>query len=140
MYHAALAIVFNKEGKVLLSKRYEPKNKSSHGKWQFPGGGMEKGETLIDAVIREVKEEADITIKLLASIPFTIKETVHKSKEHYILLHGFPASHESGTINCENDPESSEIGWFEYDEIDFKSTLPGTKELIDKALKLWKKA
>lgn len=138
-YQAVLAIIFNNEGKVLLSKRFEPKHKPTHNKLQFPGGGIEKGETLIDAVIREVKEEADIEIKLLTQVPITIEEKIDNKKNIFITLHGFPAIYVSGTISCVNDPESSEIGWFAYEDIDFQKTLPGTKKLIDGSFKIWKK-
>lgn len=134
-----MAIIFNEEGKILLTKRFEPTHKPSHNKWQLPGGGIEKGESIAQAAIRETREEANIEIRLLQDTPVKRIETISKKRQEYITLYGFPASYESGTISCENDDEASEIGWFEYEKIDFSNTLSGTKELIDECLKLWKK-
>ena len=50
------AIVLNKKNKVFVGKRKDnPTNK-----WQMPQGGVDKNETLIDAMRRELKEETSI--------------------------------------------------------------------------------
>ncbi len=50
------AIVLNKKNKVFVGKRKDnPVNK-----WQMPQGGVDKNETLIDAMRRELKEETSI--------------------------------------------------------------------------------
>jgi len=50
--------VTNKKGQILLLK--SPR----YGDWEFPGGQVEESETLTDALVREVREETGITIKL----------------------------------------------------------------------------
>ncbi len=139
LYKAAIAIIFNNEGKVLFSKRFEPKHIPSHGKWQFPGGGIEKGETPAMTAIRETQEEANIRITLLTQDPIVRTEATDDTNKVYIELYGFPAKYVSGTISCDNDPESSEIGWFDVFEIDYNQSLPGTFEFAMEALKIWKK-
>ena len=47
--------------KVLIGKR-KLTNPNHPGKWEFPGGKMEKGETIDETIIREFKEELDIDI------------------------------------------------------------------------------
>lgn len=54
---AAGGIVENEQGEILLVKTH------NQG-WVFPGGQVEVGENLIDAVIREVKEESGIDIEV----------------------------------------------------------------------------
>lgn len=50
------ALVINSESKVLLVKHtYLPE-------WHFPGGGVDQGETAVDAVIRELKEETGVVV------------------------------------------------------------------------------
>lgn len=51
-------IVENEQGEILLVKTRRD------GKWVFPGGQVEIGENLIDGVIREVKEESGMDIKV----------------------------------------------------------------------------
>tara|TARA_B100001057_G_scaffold117565_2_gene116148 strand:- start:2853 stop:3251 length:399 start_codon:yes stop_codon:yes gene_type:complete len=47
--------------KVLIGKR-KLTNQHQPGKWEFPGGKMEEGETIDETIIREFKEELDIKI------------------------------------------------------------------------------
>ena len=78
-------VVFNAEGKVLLGNRVKFKNA-----WQFPQGGIETGESVIDAAKRELKEETSVTSVALVysekkSIRYTfnnqIKEKFRKNTE-----------------------------------------------------------
>ncbi len=53
------AVVVNDDGRVLLVKRaHEPLK----GEWSLPGGGVEVGETLDAAVVRELFEETGLTV------------------------------------------------------------------------------
>ena len=53
--------VIIKNGKVLLIKR---KNEPFKGRWALPGGFVEYGETVEEAVLREVKEETGMDAKI----------------------------------------------------------------------------
>ncbi len=54
------AFIENTEGKILVTK--SPK---WHGKWTIPGGHIDPGETIIDAAIRETKEETGLIVKAI---------------------------------------------------------------------------
>jgi 8-oxo-dGTP diphosphatase len=56
------AILSNRDGHILLAKR--PAHKTNGGLWEFPGGKLEKGETLQSALKREIKEELGIEIDI----------------------------------------------------------------------------
>jgi mutator protein MutT len=47
--------------KVLIGKRFDD-NEHQPGKWEFPGGKVEEGEIIDNALIREFKEELDIDV------------------------------------------------------------------------------
>jgi len=55
------AAILRKDGKILIAKRQI--GDAFEGKWEFPGGKIEEGETPEEALIREVKEELDINLK-----------------------------------------------------------------------------
>jgi ADP-ribose pyrophosphatase YjhB (NUDIX family) len=57
----AAGTLFHLEGKVVLLKRaIEP----GYGKWVFPGGFVDRGETVVEAAIRETREEADVEVRV----------------------------------------------------------------------------
>lgn len=62
MINVVAAIIKNEGGKILIAKRNL--KKSQGGLWEFPGGKIEKDETREEAIIREIKEELTIDIKV----------------------------------------------------------------------------
>jgi len=61
----AVDCVIVKGGKALLVKRaHEPFN----GYWVLPGGHVEKGETIRDAAVREMREELGLDIEIIETI------------------------------------------------------------------------
>jgi 8-oxo-dGTP diphosphatase len=63
------AALVDPDGRVLVAQR--PEGKSMAGRWEFPGGKIEGSETPETALIRELKEELDITVKEPCLAPFT---------------------------------------------------------------------
>ena len=57
------AIIQDQQGNFLCAKRGEWK--SLPGKWEFPGGKANPGEDLTSALIREIKEELSVDIKVI---------------------------------------------------------------------------
>lgn len=69
--HVAVAVIRDQNGKVFITRR--PDHVHQGGLWEFPGGKVEPGESLLDALRREIKEENDILIldaEPLIKIPF----------------------------------------------------------------------
>jgi len=52
--------LFVRDGRVLLARR-SPRRVAYAGLWSFPGGHVEQNETLIEALVREVREEVGVT-------------------------------------------------------------------------------
>lgn len=55
-------VIINEDNEVLLQKRTDV------GKWALPSGHIEIGETVEEAAIREIKEETNLTIKIIKLI------------------------------------------------------------------------
>jgi 8-oxo-dGTP diphosphatase len=59
----AACTIISLEGKIVLLQRgIEP----GYGKWVFPGGYVDRGETVADAAIREAREEVSLDVRLLS--------------------------------------------------------------------------
>ena len=56
------AIIRDKDDRILVLRR---NNAPVKGEWWFPGGRVHKGETLSEALIREVKEETGLNIEIV---------------------------------------------------------------------------
>ena len=64
-----LLALLNEKNEVLVSLR---KNRADHnGFWEYPGGKVEEGENIDQALIREVKEELNIEISKHCVAPLT---------------------------------------------------------------------
>jgi len=60
-HYQVVAAVIRNEGKVLIDQRRS--GDLLGGMWEFPGGKVEKGESLADAIVREIHEELDLKIR-----------------------------------------------------------------------------
>lgn len=60
--HVAGAIIVGSDGRILLAQR--PKGKRLEGLWEFPGGKLEAGESADAAIIRELKEELHLDVRI----------------------------------------------------------------------------
>jgi 8-oxo-dGTP diphosphatase len=58
--HVAVAVIRDREGRVLLSRRHEHLHQG--GLWEFPGGKLEPGEPLEQALRREIREELGLEL------------------------------------------------------------------------------
>jgi 8-oxo-dGTP diphosphatase len=82
----AVGAIIIRDGKVLLVKR---KDQPGKGLWAIPGGKVELGESLEDAVHREIREETGITCKALDPVyTFDYIERDHTGRVrfHYVIV------------------------------------------------------
>lgn len=56
-------IIKNDANEILIVKRH-PKSRTDPEMWELPGGKVEKGEFFDDALVREIKEETDLNVKV----------------------------------------------------------------------------
>jgi 8-oxo-dGTP diphosphatase len=104
------AVLVNDAGEIFLAQR-GPLAKNERGLWEFPGGSVEFGETLAEALQREMIEEFGIQIevgKLLdVADHILIEEGQHWVSPTYLcrIVAGEPRIMEPG--------KCSAIGWFD---------------------------
>jgi 8-oxo-dGTP diphosphatase len=129
---AAIAIV-PRDGKVLLVRRANPPDP---GRWGFPGGKIELGETVAQAAIRELAEETGVraeAVETLDALDTILRGADGALKFHYVLvavlcryLDGEPVA---------ND-DVHEAGWFDLARIETgpEPFLPRVLDLARRAL------
>ena len=66
------AVIQDVRGRVLIGQR--PSHKRHGGLWEFPGGKVHEGETLADAVTRELHEELGLTVTWIAAEPLYARQ------------------------------------------------------------------
>lgn len=105
-----------------------PAHKTRGLLWEFVGGKVEEGETRQQALVRECREELDITV----SVGDIFMELDHVYPDLTVHLTLFQASIEEGTIRR---LEHHDIRWITVDEIDDYHFCPADEEIL-KRLKL----
>lgn len=103
-----------RDGEVLLVKR---KHEPGKGLWSIPGGLVELGERLRDAVKREILEETGMEVEvgeLLDVVDNIVRDEEGRVRFHYVLV-DFLAEPLGGSPAASGDAE--EARWFKRDEI-----------------------
>ena len=66
-FHITVKAIVIYHQKILILKRVRPSS-DGLGYWELPGGGLEYGETPHEALIRELKEETGLDIKIIKPV------------------------------------------------------------------------
>ncbi len=121
------AVIVNPEGKIFLARRgKEAQNES--GKWEFPGGSVEFGETLEHALVREVNEEYGMTIEVQELLD-VVDHIIPAENQHWVSP-TFICRVAKGSPLIREPHKCEEIGWFSLDEIPIdKLTIASRKSL-----------
>ena len=82
--HVAVDSVIKKNNSVLLIKREINPFKYF---WVLPGGGVEYGERLVDAVIREVREETGLEVKVVKYVGYY--DDPYRDPRYHSIAHAF---------------------------------------------------
>lgn len=67
LFHVTVKAVVVYQDQMLILKKVK-KSKDGFGYWEFPGGGMENGESCQDAIKREVKEECGLDVSVVHAL------------------------------------------------------------------------
>ena len=121
---AACTIIHLPDGIVLLQRAIEP----GYGKWVFPGGYVDRGETVADAAIREAKEEVNLDVQLASLLG------VYSYQHSPVIIVVYLAEAVGGLLKAADEaldvrlfaPET--IPW---DELAFPSTKEALRQYVE---------
>lgn len=120
-----LAGIIRYNERTLISKRYV--RESNTYKWEFPGGKLEKNESLRDCLKREIKEELNLDI-----IVGEIFEVVyHRYSDKDVLILAYLCHSNTDKADA---IECVEYKWIRLNELNSYDFLDADKPIVDKIL------
>lgn len=121
---AAAGVVENDNGEILLVKTH-------NSGWVFPGGQVEIGENLIEAVIREIKEESGINVEVKKLFAISSNTGINKGYNGVKVvptkvMMDFTCTYIDGELGISD--ENSESCWVEKDKVLDMITTPAIRQ------------
>ncbi len=116
--------------KLLMVKRFEPEVKDAHLKWEIPGGKVDFGENPEQTIVREIKEETGVKVKVKRLIPtvYTKYWDYPWGIQHTILL-GYECELISEGKRTK-DHHVEDVMWIEISNVKKLDRLPGVDFFI----------
>jgi 8-oxo-dGTP diphosphatase len=131
--YLAVSAAIIRDGKVLIVRRARA---PARGVFTLPGGGVEAGETLHEAVAREVLEETGLVIEPIALAghrEVIARDGDGKVERHFVIL-PFAARWLSGDVVL--NEELAEAHWLKPAELAGLTTTEGLAEIVQAAFAL----
>jgi ADP-ribose pyrophosphatase YjhB (NUDIX family) len=128
-YLAVSAAIF-RDGRVLIVRRGRA---PAHGLYTLPGGGVDLGETLEEAVIREVREETALAVAPVDLVGFRqaiARDAAGRVERHFVIL-PFAARWIAGEVSLNEELE--EARWLAPTELGGLKTTEGLAEIVTAA-------
>src|SRR6478735_678469 len=120
------AAIIKDKNRLLIAKRHS--KDPFGGKWEFPGGKIEPGETPQECLVREIKEELGVEVKIG---PF-YDDNVYNSKDQYVHLLFYWAEVIKGeVIRIVHD----DLKWITIDELASFDFAPADIPIVKRLMK-----
>lgn len=117
------------EGRVLLVRRGKD---PLRGRWVVPGGAVEAGETLEQAVVREVREETGVTVRPegVLLVCDRIQSEGGALQYHYVII-DYRCAYLRGSARADSDAQ--EVAWVAPSELAGYDLPEGVEDLVREA-------
>jgi len=124
------AVVLDGDRVLLIRRGHAPLK----GQWSLPGGGVEVGETLEQAIAREVLEETGLTVEVgpMVEVLDRISRDADGRVEHHFVLVDFICRQIGGVLRGASDAEDA--AWVALEEIARYEVAAVTVSVIRKAV------
>ena len=124
---SVVAVIVNEGGEVLLTRRNV---KPFHDMWVMPGGKIDLGESVLDALKREVLEEVGLEVEVDGLIDIFEHLTPGEDNYHFVIL--YYRCHPLSCAVCHNEEEVAEARWVSGDELGGYALPDGTRHILNK--------
>ena len=114
------AVVFGYQEEILKVLLIKQKYGTYKNKWSLPGGFVLNGEGLTQAVERELKEEAGITVDYLEQL-YTFGDDVQRDKRKQVVSVAYLALVNPSHLELRADTDAADAQWFDLNELE---TMP----------------
>jgi 8-oxo-dGTP diphosphatase len=122
---SVVACIVDEQKRVLLTRRcIEP----FCGQWVMPGGKVDHGEPLLEALHREVREEVGIEVHIDGLLDVYEHIAVGDNNDHYVILY-----YRAHPLSCTLLPNSSEVAeadWAPAEQLMTYDMTPGTRHIL----------
>lgn len=121
------AVVFNAEGEVFLAQRGHAAS-NERGCWEFPGGRVEFGERLQDAICREFVEEYGMQIEI-EQLLHVVDHILADEGQHWVSP-TYIAHHVGGEPTIHEADKCAAIGWFALDALPMPLSVVSQADIV----------
>jgi 8-oxo-dGTP diphosphatase len=124
---SVVACIVDGDGRVLLTRR------CVHpfcGQWVMPGGKIDLGEPIVEALHREVREEVGLEIRVEGLIDVFEHLRVGDNGDHFVILY-----YRAAPLSLDPTPdgvECTEAVWVEQERLPGLALTPGTRHILAK--------
>jgi len=120
--HVVVGVITDPQNQILVARR--PAHVDQGNLWEFPGGKVEDGEAVYDALCRELKEELNLDV--LSATPFL--KVNHDYPKYSVMLDTWRVEKYGGDIK---GAEGQAIRWVSLKELKGLSVPAGSQSIID---------
>jgi 8-oxo-dGTP diphosphatase len=127
------AVIWNERDEIVLIRRGREPRK---GEWSIPGGKLEWGERLAEALVREVREETGLVVEVLGLIDvvdLVARDRGGEILRHYALV-DFLARPVAGKLTAGSD--AAEARWVSHLALDAYALWTETRRVIEKSARM----
>ena len=125
-----VAAIIESDGEILCMQRGKGKYDYISYKYEFPGGKVEPGESLVEALIREIDEEMDLKIEVSEQDFFMKIE--HQYPDFHITMNSYRSKVKDRKFNLK---EHHSFVWLKTSELKKLDWADADKPIIDKLSK-----